>query len=162
MVVSIVFCIVGPTAFVMSKYEKKLLETQDKMGVINVKKNMIKEDTKKIEEISSEVLKILPKGYDQLKPKEQILIRLDDFGSKNTDISMKVIDFVEEGDELSLPISIDFPVIDFTKTVNFIENLQDMKFPHFIIYSLSLTSEKNGSVTCAIKGAFVCFNKGKV
>ncbi|MBF0540290.1 MAG: hypothetical protein HQK91_02425 [Nitrospirae bacterium] len=161
MVVTIVFCIVGPTALILSKYESTLLETEDKMSVINSKISMIKRDTKKIEELSTEIFKILPEDQARLKTKEQILLRLDDFESRNKFVSLKVLDFIDQGNELSLPISIDFPVLDFTKTVTLIAQLQGMKFPHFIIQSLSITSEQNGSLTCAIKGAFVCFKDGK-
>jgi hypothetical protein len=143
----------------LSKYEIKLLETEDKMSMINIKKIMIERDTKKIEELSTEIFKILPNGQAQSKPKEQILLRLDDFESNNKNVNIIVHDFVEQGDEISLLISIEFPVLDFTKTVNFISQLQCMKFPHFSINSLSIISGQDGVLTCSIKGAFVCFKR---
>lgn len=157
MAAAIVFCIVGPAAFYLSKYERKLLETEGKMSTITYKKDMIERDTKKIDELLAEIIQVLPKEQTQLNAKEQILLRLDDFQSNNKDVSIKIFDFVEQEGELSLPFSINFPVIDFTNTVSLISHLQGMKFPHCIIQSLFIASQNDGGSTCNINGAFVCF-----
>lgn len=141
-------------AIVLNKYEKSLLDTIGRFEHIQMNTIKLHQFSADADLIMRRINDMLPADYASRTHREILLLALDDIKMAFSGSSIIVTNFEEKAGELSLPVSIKFPVNDYTLLVNKIGYLQSLKFPYFTVKSLTIEKATDKeAIISTIEGA---------
>ena len=140
------------------KYASSLLTSYDLFQTIKVKKVNMKEAIKNIDLAISRVRTEMPGEMSAETTEADVLLALDVLKSRLKSSSISIDALEKKEDDVILPVTIRGALSDYQRFMNDLGYLQSLKFPFFVIRSLSLDKlerEQKEIVSFEIKGVLI-------
>jgi hypothetical protein len=148
---TLVFC----GGILADRYASSLLKSYDLFQTIKVRKVNMKEAIKNIDLAISQVRTEMPGGMSAETTEAEVLLALDILKSRLKSSSISIDALEKNENDVILPVVIRGALSDYQTFMNDLGYLQSLKFPFFVIHSLSLDKlerEKKELVVFEIKG----------
>jgi hypothetical protein len=148
-----VFSLVFFAVIFFVRYEASLQGTVKQFEVQKGNYQKMKQASVDIEKVMGQIDATMPDDYFSKGNHELILNVISDIKENLSDAEVKIIDFKEEGGEISLPVEIKFPVEDYTIMTESIAYIQSFKFPYFLFQDVKIVRDSNSDIICNINGS---------
>lgn len=146
----ILLSIVVSCAILIDKYEGSLEETANKLQTVKAnlsKMNMAGGD---IDILLSKVKTMVPPDFYKKSAEEMLFLSLDDLKSRLADADIAITNIEDNGDLLTLPVTINAPLKNYADFVNDTGYLMGLKFPFFSITSITLSRKEENEGIMAV------------
>lgn len=155
-IAGIIFSIILFIIIFLSKYERSLNETINKLELMRGNVLKMESTVKDMVKVMRQIDAGLPSDYYSKSHREIILSAIGDIKAAIRRAEVTLIDFEKKEGEVLLPVIIKFPVKNYTTMTKNIGYLQSLRFPHFQINYITVTvPEGEGELrtVCEIKGS---------
>jgi hypothetical protein len=127
----IIFSLALCAYLLIENYRASVIEIRS--GVASIRSNAasMAEDTGRIEERQTQVLRALPAGHESNSPREVMLLSVEKLKAGIKGASIALDEFSETGAILSLPLIVEFDTASFEEGVKGIEAIQSLNMPYF-------------------------------
>lgn len=153
LLVGAVFSLVLFAVIFFVRYEANLSSTVKKFEVQKGNYQKMNQASVDMEKVMGQIDATMPENYYS-KGNHELMLNVISAIKKNlSDAEVKIIDFNEEGAEISLPVEIKFPVEDYTIMTESIAYIQSFKMPYFLFQDIKIIRDSSSDIVCNIKGS---------
>jgi hypothetical protein len=149
----VVFSLILFAVIFFVRYEASLQSTVKKFEIQKGNYQKMKQATVDMEKVMGQIDDMMPENYYSKGHRELMLMMIGEIKDNLGNAEVKIIDFKEEGGEISLPVEIKLPVEDYTIMTESIAYIQSFKFPYFLFEDIKIIREKSSDIICNIRGS---------
>lgn len=156
LVAGVIFSTLFFAALLLAGYRDSLVRAED--SLVRIRRNIVSMEAT-IEDIRFKkrlIGSVIPADYSKRSNREIMLISLEKARMQIPGASISVAGFVEEGDDITLPVVFEFPVLNYYDAIRSIGYLEGQNFPHFKVKGVVIRKGEDGSgVMGRVDGSFM-------